>query len=158
VGGGPFPTELDDPIGQHLQTEGAEFGSTTGRPRRCGWLDMVVLRNAARLNGLTSLTITKLDVLTGLDQVRIATSYLHRTGSMETFPTECFTLESCEPSYMNFPGWSEDISAARTFSDLPPRTQGYLRAVEELSEVPLSIISVGPGREQTIMLQNPFES
>jgi adenylosuccinate synthase len=157
VGGGPFPTELDDAVGQHLQKVGAEFGSTTGRPRRCGWLDMVVLKNAARLNGLSSLTITKLDVLTGLDQVRIATSYVHETSSMEIFPNECFTLESCEPTYMDLPGWSEDISEARNFTDLPAKAQRYLRAIEEVSEIPLSIISVGPGREQTIMLQNPFE-
>ena len=157
VGGGPFPTELEDEVGKHLQKVGAEFGSTTGRPRRCGWLDMVVLKNAARLNGLTSLTITKLDVLSGLEQIRIATSYVHGTSSMENFPNECFTLESCKPSYMDFAGWSEDITSARTFSDLPANTQSYLRAIEELAEIPLSIVSVGPGREQTIMMHNPFE-
>ena len=157
VGGGPFPTELEDEVGKHLQKVGAEFGSTTGRPRRCGWLDMVVLKNAARLNGLTSLTITKLDVLSGLEQIRIATSYVHGTSSMENFPNECFTLESCKPSYMDFAGWSEDITSARTFSDLPANTQSYLRAIEELAEITLSIVSVGPGREQTIMMQNPFE-
>jgi adenylosuccinate synthase len=157
VGGGPFPTELTDTVGKHLQKIGAEFGSTTGRPRRCGWLDMVVLRNAARLNGLTSLTITKLDVLTGLERIRVATSYVHETSSTEIFPNECFTLESCDPSYETFPGWSQDISSARTFSDLPANTQSYLRAIEELAEIPLSIVSVGPGREQTIMMQNPFE-
>jgi adenylosuccinate synthase len=140
VGGGPFPTELEDQVGKHLQKVGAEFGSTTGRPRRCGWLDMVVLKNAARLNGL-----------------RIATSYVHGNSSMENFPNECFTLESCDPSYETFPGWSQDITSARTFSDLPANTQSYLRAIEELAEIPLSIVSVGPGREQTIMMQNPFE-
>jgi adenylosuccinate synthase len=157
VGSGPFPTELTDTVGQYLQKVGAEFGSTTGRPRRCGWLDMVVLRNAARLNGLTSLTITKLDVLTGLEEIRVATSYVHEASSMEIFPNECFTLESCDPSYETFPGWSQDIRSARAFSQLPTETQRYLRAVEELSEIPLSIVSVGPGREQTIMMQNPFE-
>ncbi len=157
VGSGPFPTELTDTVGQHLQKVGAEFGSTTGRPRRCGWLDMVVLRNAARLNGLTSLTITKLDVLTGLEEIRVATSYVHEASSMEIFPNECFTLESCDPSYETFPGWSQDISSARAFSQLPTKTQRYLRAIEELAEIPLSIVSVGPGREQTIMMQNPFE-
>jgi adenylosuccinate synthase len=157
VGGGPFPTELEDEIGMHLQKEGAEFGSTTGRPRRCGWLDMVVLKNAARLNGLTSLAITKLDVLTGLEEIRIATSYVHEAIAMETFPFECATLEKCDPSYESFSGWSEQISSARAFSDLPSKTQRYLRAVEELAEVPLSIISVGPGRDQTILLKNPFE-
>ena len=156
VGGGPFPTELEDEVGKHLQEVGVEFGSTTGRPRRCGWLDMVVLKNAARLNGLTSLTITKLDVLSGLEQIRIATSYVHGTSSMENFPNECFTLESCKPSYVDFEGWSEDITAARKFSDLPAKTQSYLRAIEELAEIPLSIVSVGPDREQTIMLKDPF--
>jgi len=157
VGGGPFPTELEDEVGKHLQKVGAEFGSTTGRPRRCGWLDMVVLKNAALLNGLTSLAITKLDVLSGLEKIRIATSYVHGTRSMENFPNECFTLESCKPSYLDFAGWSEDISTARKFSDLPAETQSYLRAIEELAEIPLSLVSVGPGREQTIMLKNPFE-
>lgn len=157
VGSGPFPTELTDTVGQHLQKVGAEFGSTTGRPRRCGWLDMVVLRNAARLNGLTSLTITKLDVLTGLEEIRVATSYVHEKSSMEIFPNECLTLESCEPSYETFPGWSQDISSVRTFSQLPTKTQRYLRAIEELAEIPLSLVSVGPEREQTIMMQNPFE-
>jgi len=157
VGGGPFPTELEDDVGKHLQEVGVEFGSTTGRPRRCGWLDTVVLKNAARLNGLTSLTITKLDVLSGLEQIRIATSYVHGTSTMENFPNECFTLESCKPSYMDFEGWSEDITTARKFSDLPAKTQSYLRAIEELAEIPLSIVSVGPDREQTIMLKDPFE-
>ena len=157
VGGGPFPTELEDEIGMHLQQEGAEFGSTTGRPRRCGWLDMVVLRNAASLNGLTSLAITKLDVLTGLEEIRIATSYVHEASAMQSFPFECFTLEKCDPSYESFPGWTEDISSARDFSDLPAKTQRYLRAIEELAEVPISIVSVGPGRNQTILLRNPFE-
>ena len=157
VGGGPFPTELEDEIGKHLQQEGAEFGSTTGRPRRCGWLDMGVLKNAARLNGLNSLAITKLDVLTGLEEICIATSYVHEASAMETFPFECFTLEKCDPSYETFSGWSENISSARDFSDLPVNTQRYLRAIEELAEVPLSIISVGPGRNQTILLRNPFE-
>jgi adenylosuccinate synthase len=119
---------------------------------------MVVLRNAARLNGLTSLAITKLDVLTGLEEIRIATSYVHEASPMEIFPYECFTLEKCDPSYESFAGWSEDISSARDFSDLPVKTQRYLRAIEELAEVPLSIVSVGPGRNQTILLRNPFET
>jgi adenylosuccinate synthase len=156
VGGGPFPTELNDSVGAHLQDKGVEFGSTTGRPRRCGWLDMVVLRNAARLNGLTSLAITKLDVLSGLERIHIATSYTHNADSLTTFPYECLTLENCEPSYVDFPGWDEDITGVRSFSDLPAQTQSYLRAIEELSEIPISIISVGPGREQTMLLENPF--
>jgi adenylosuccinate synthase len=117
---------------------------------------MVVLRNAARLSGLNGLVITKLDVLTGIDPVRIATSYVHGNGSMDSFPTECFTLENCEPSYVEFPGWNEDISNVRSFAELPFNTQKYLRAIEELSEIPLSIISVGPDRTQTIVLQDPF--
>jgi adenylosuccinate synthase len=157
VGGGPFPTELTDAVGEHLQKKGAEFGSTTGRPRRCGWLDLVVVKNAARLNGLSSLAITKLDVLSGLDRVRIAVSYTKDEGASVTFPTDCFLMERCEPSYVDLPGWSENIAAARRFADLPANTQRYLRTIEELTGTRLSIVSVGAGREQTIMLQNPFE-
>jgi adenylosuccinate synthase len=157
VGGGPFPTELTDAVGAHLQEKGVEFGSTTGRPRRCGWLDLVVVKNAARLNGLSSLAITKLDVLTGLDKVRIAVSYAKDATDSVTFPTDCFLMEQCEPSYLELPGWSENIAAARRFSDLPANAQRYLRTIEELTETPLTIISVGAGREQTITLKNPFE-
>lgn len=157
VGSGPFPTELTGAVGEHLQSRGAEFGSTTGRPRRCGWLDMVGLRNAARLNGLTSLAVTKLDVLTGLHPVSVATSYRHQEQTLETFPVDCYLLERCEPSYREFSGWSEDIGDARRFSDLPAGAQSYLRAIEEMAEIPLSVISVGPSREQTIVLQNPFD-
>jgi adenylosuccinate synthase len=117
---------------------------------------MVVLRNAASLNGLTSLAITKLDVLTGLEEIYIATSYVHEANAMQSFPFECFTLEKCDPSYESFPGWTEDISSARDFADLPAKAQLYLRAIEELAEVPISIVSVGPGRNQTILLRNPF--
>ena len=157
VGGGPFPTELTDAVGARLQKKGDEFGSTTGRPRRCGWLDLVVVKNAARLNGLSSVAVTKLDVLTGLDRVRIAVSYAKDEGASVSFPTDCFVMERCEPSYLDLPGWSDDIAAARRFSDLPANAQRYLRTIEELTETPLSIVSVGAGREQTIMLQNPFE-
>ena len=157
VGGGPFPTELTDAVGTHLQQRGVEFGSTTGRPRRCGWLDLVVVKNAARLNGLSSLAITKLDVLTGLDKVRIAVSYAKDATKSVTFPTDCFLMEQCEPSYLELSGWSENIAAARRFSDLPANAQRYLRTIEELTETPLTIISVGAGREETIMLKNPFE-
>jgi adenylosuccinate synthase len=97
-----------------------------------------------------------LDVLTGLDQIRIATAYVHESSSTEIFPNECFTLERCDPSYLNLPGWREDITGAREFSDLPSKTQSYLRNIEELAEIPLSVVSVGPGREQTIMLRDPF--
>jgi adenylosuccinate synthase len=157
VGGGPFPTELTDAVGGHLQKKGVEFGATTGRPRRCGWLDLVVVKNAARLNGLSSVAVTKLDVLTGLDPVRIAVSYATAGGASVTFPTDCFLMERCEPSYLDLPGWSEDIAATRRFADLPGNTQRYLRTIEELTETPLSIVSVGASREQTIVLRNPFE-
>jgi adenylosuccinate synthase len=158
VGGGPFPTELTDVVGEHLQEKGAEFGATTGRPRRCGWLDMMVLTNAARLNGLSTLAVTKLDVLTGMDRLRIATSYLHDERPVATFPTEASALARCKPSYLDLPGWNEDISTARSFSALPAKTQGYLRTVEELAGVPLGVISVGPERQQTIVLRDPFRS
>jgi adenylosuccinate synthase len=157
VGSGPFPTELTNAVGEHLQKKGAEFGSTTGRPRRCGWLDLVVVKNAARLNGLSSLAITKLDVLTGFDGVRIAVSYTKDEQESVAFPTDCFLMERCEPFYLDLPGWSGDIAAARRFSDLPVNAQRYLRTIEELTETPLGIVSVGAGREETILLQNPFE-
>jgi adenylosuccinate synthase len=157
VGGGPFPTELTDAVGEHLQQKGVEFGSTTGRPRRCGWLDLVVVKNAARLNGLSSLAITKLDVLTGLNELRIGVSYAKDNAASVTFPTDCFLMDQCEPSYLDLAGWSEDLAGARRFSDLPANAQRYLRAIEELTETPLTIISVGAGREQTILLENPFE-
>lgn len=156
VGQGPFPTELFDEIGDRIQKKGAEFGATTGRKRRCGWIDMVLLRNAARLNGLTGLVITKLDVLGGLDTIKICTRYTYKDRDIDNFPADLDILAQCRPIYESLPGWREDISGVRRFEDLPKNTRNYLRRIEELMETPIEIISVGPGREETIVVKNPF--
>jgi len=156
VGQGPFPTELFDEIGEQIQQKGAEFGATTGRKRRCGWLDTVILRNAVRLNSLTGLAITKLDVLGGLDEIKICTGYTCRGKSIPEFPANLKVLHDCEPVYETLPGWSEDISGIRTYADLPENTKTYLNRIEALTETPIDLISVGPGRKETIVLKNSF--
>ena len=157
VGAGPFPSELFDEIGDRIQKTGVEFGATTGRRRRCGWLDAVLLENAARLNGLTHLAITKLDVLSGIEQLKICTAYQHKGQLIERFPANLKVLADCTPVYENLPGWTEDISAVRRYKDLPENTKNYLRRLEELTETKIGIVSVGPGREETIVLANPFK-
>jgi adenylosuccinate synthase len=156
VGAGPFPTELHDETGDYMQKRGAEFGSTTGRRRRCGWLDLVAIRDSVRLNGLSSLSITKLDVLTGLEKLKICIGYDLGGQSIESTPASLNSLAQCSPIYEELPGWQEDISSVRERNRLPAETRAYLQRIEEMTEVPLSIISVGPGREQTIVVQDPF--
>jgi adenylosuccinate synthase len=156
VGSGPFITEALDADGEHMQVQGAEFGATTGRKRRTGWLDMVVLRDSARLNGLTGLAITKLDVLTGLNPLKICVAYDLKDQRLTVPPASLSALEQCTPVYEEYPGWQEDITKVRTFADLPQAAQNYLKKVEELSGVPIQIVSVGPDREETITLANPF--
>jgi adenylosuccinate synthase len=156
VGQGPFPTELFDDVGDRIQKKGAEFGATTGRKRRCGWIDMVLLRNAARLNGLTGLVITKLDVLGGLESLKICIQYMDDDRDIIDFPADLDVLARCQPVYITLPGWQEDISGVRRFEDLPENTKNYLRRIEELMETPIEMISVGPGREETIVINNPL--
>jgi adenylosuccinate synthase len=156
VGAGPFTTELFDDIGDYIQEKGAEFGATTGRRRRCGWLDTLVLNNAVRLNGLTGLAITKLDVLGGLEEIKICFAYRYKGQRMDAFPANLKVLESCEPIYETLPGWEEDVSHLRRYGDLPTNVRRYLKRIEELTGVPVQIVSVGPGREQTIVLNNPL--
>jgi len=158
VGAGPFPSELFDKTGEYLQSKGAEFGATTGRRRRCGWLDMVILNNAVRLNGLTGMAITKLDVLGGLDRIEICTAYRHKGRVMDTFPASLKVLAECEPVYETAAGWSEDISGIDRYDKLPDPVKRYLARIEELAGVPIQIISVGPQRDQTIVMENPFSS
>lgn len=158
VGSGPFPTELFDEIGDKIQKKGAEFGATTGRRRRCGWLDTVLLRNAVRLNGLTGLVITKLDVLGGLEQLKICTGYDYNGEIVPDFPASLKILGSCKPVYDILPGWQEDISGIRKFKDLPENAKKYLSRIEQLTETPIDIISVGPGRDETIIVNNPFQN
>jgi adenylosuccinate synthase len=158
VGRGPFPCELFDEIGEKIQNKGAEFGATTGRKRRCGWLDMVILRNAVRLNGLTGLAITKLDVLDGLEEIKICTGYQCKGDKIDCFPANIKSLEGCQPVYETHPGWAEDITGARTMEDLPENARKYLKRIEELAETPIQIVSVGPGREQTIVVTHPYDA
>lgn len=156
VGRGPFPTELFDETGDFIQVKGAEFGATTGRKRRCGWLDTVILKNAVRLNGLTGVTITKLDVLGGLKSLKICTAYEFEGRVVKDFPASLKVLAGCKPIFETLPGWSEDISGIRKTEDLPENTRNYLKRVEELIETPIDIVSVGPGRDETIVIKNPF--
>ncbi|MCP4541454.1 MAG: adenylosuccinate synthase [Chloroflexi bacterium] len=152
VGAGPFPTELLDDVGQRMREIGAEYGTTTGRPRRCGWLDLVILRYAARVNGLDEFALTKLDVLSGLDRLLVAVAYERGGERTEYFPAE-FGMESLaewEPVYEELPGWTEDITGARTRDDLPPAAREYVERVEEWTGVPISLIGVGPEREQAV--------
>jgi adenylosuccinate synthase len=156
VGQGPFPTELLDETGENIQKKGAEFGATTGRRRRCGWLDMVILKNAVRLNSLTGLAITKMDVLDGLETVKICTAYEYKGEILHDFPASLKVLAACTPVYETHPGWPEDISNVRSIEDLPQNAQKYLKRIEELCEVPIEIVSVGPQRDETIVVKNPF--
>ncbi|MBW2608658.1 MAG: adenylosuccinate synthase [Deltaproteobacteria bacterium] len=156
VGRGPFPTELFDETGDFIQEKGAEFGATTGRKRRCGWLDTVILKNAVRLNGLTGITITKLDVLGGLKSLNICTAYEFEGKVVKDFPAGLKVLAGCKPICETLPGWSEDISGIRKIEDLPENARNYLNRIEELIETPIDILSVGPGREETIVIKNPF--
>ncbi|MCL6447240.1 MAG: adenylosuccinate synthase [Armatimonadetes bacterium] len=156
VGEGPFPTELKDALGDHIRTRGHEFGTTTGRPRRCGWFDGVVARYATRINGLDCLAVTKLDVLSGLEKVKVCTAYRYRGELITEFPATLKVLAECEPVYEEFPGWAEDISNIRRYEDLPANAKNYLARLAELARTPVALISVGPSREQTIVTQNVF--
>ena len=157
VGEGPFPSELFDATGDTIQRNGAEFGATTGRKRRCGWLDTVILRNAVRLNGLTGIAITKLDVLGGLESLQICTGYEYNGEILQDFPASLNILSECKPIYETVPGWSENISNIRVIEDLPKDARNYLNRIEELIETPIHLISLGPARDETIMVINPFE-
>ncbi|MBR4741908.1 MAG: adenylosuccinate synthase, partial [Desulfovibrio sp.] len=152
VGAGPFPTELHDNTGTTLQKNGHEFGATTGRPRRCGWLDTVLLRASARLNGLTELAVTKLDVLCGLPSLKICTAYRLHGETIDYLPFGEGMLAKVEPVYEELPGFNSDISQCKKRDDLPKEARCYLDRMAELINVPLSYISVGPDREQTIVL------
>lgn len=157
VGEGPFPTELFDEIGDKIQKTGAEFGATTGRKRRCGWLDTVILNNAVRLNSLTGLVVTKLDVLDDLDTINICTAYDYKGTQLDDFPADLGVLAECKPIYESLPGWKENISKIRSYNDLPVNTKNYLKRVEELTETKIDIVSVGPGRKETIVLNKIFD-
>ena len=156
VGSGPFPTELFDETGDQLQKKGGEFGATTGRKRRCGWLDCVVASEAIRLNSITGLAVTKLDVLSGQPSLNIATSYKADAREYKAMPSNIRITERITPVYEEISGWQEEIGAARSVEDLPRQARDYIKRIEEITETPAVIISVGPARDETLLLQNPF--
>ncbi|MDO8446279.1 MAG: adenylosuccinate synthase [Deltaproteobacteria bacterium] len=156
VGEGPFPTELTDMTGDWLREKGQEFGATTGRPRRCGWFDAVVLRHAARVNGLSGMAITKLDILSGLSKIKICTGYRFEGKIYNEFPSNPRVLNGAEPLYEEMDGWVEDLSSVKDIDSLPYNAKKYLKRIEELSGVETTLVSVGMERDQTILIKNPF--
>lgn len=158
VGEGPFPTELEDETGEFLRAQGGEFGSTTGRPRRCGWFDLVVVQQAIRLNSINCIALTKLDVLSGLDHINICTGYRCGENILSAFPTDLSVLRQCEPVYETVPGWKEDISTVSAYEDLPQAAKNYIARLEELTGVFMCMISVGVKRTQNITRANPFDA
>jgi adenylosuccinate synthase len=157
VGEGPFPTELKDATGERLQQVGREFGATTGRKRRCGWLDIVLVRHAIRLSGINGIALTKLDVLTGLKKIRVCTGYRTEHDEFtEAVPANLKVLASCKPAYEEIDGWDEDITKAKRMEDLPTNTRRYIERIEKLTGVRMALVSVGPDRDETISLYDPF--
>jgi adenylosuccinate synthase len=156
VGSGPFPTEIKDALGDHLRERGGEYGATTGRPRRCGWLDMVGLRHAVRVNGTTGIVITKLDILDGLDTIKICTSYRHNGKVYEEFPKETNIFEECEPVYEEVEGWTASTLGLKDFSKLPRAAKGYIKRIEKLLGVKVHIISTGQRRDELVLLKDQF--
>ncbi len=153
VGSGPFPTELDDSIGEHIRQRGDEYGATTGRPRRCGWFDAVVGRYAVLINGLTTLVITKLDVLDELEEIKICTGYTYKGKPLGHFPIDVTMLENVDPVYETHPGWQTDTSKITRYEELPQAVKSYLFRISEIVGTDISIISLGPGRDATIILE-----
>jgi adenylosuccinate synthase len=156
VGSGPFPTEQENPIGERLREKGGEYGATTGRPRRCGWLDMVALRHSIRINGLTGIVLTKLDVLDGFDEIKICTSYKCDSETVSDFPKEAALLSRCTPVYESVTGWKESTNGLTSFGDLPREAKDYIKTIEEMLGVEVQIVSTGPKRDQLIMIKEQF--
>jgi adenylosuccinate synthase len=157
VGAGPFPTELFDELGEYLTKRGREYGATTGRRRRCGWFDAVVLRRAAQINSLSGLCITKLDVLDELDTLRICVNYRCNQEFYDTLPPGAELLADCQPEYIDMPGWKSSTIGIKRYEDLPPNARAYLEKIQELVGVPIDIISTGPDRKETIVMRHPFD-
>jgi adenylosuccinate synthase len=156
VGGGPFPSELDDAVGEGLRARGQEFGATTGRARRCGWLDAVAVRRTVMINGINGLCVTKLDVLDGEPVVRVCVGYRYRGQETDQAPLDAAGWHECQPVYQDFEGWSETTRGAKRFSDLPRNAQRYLEGVQDLVGCPVAMVSTGPDRLENIVLQDPF--
>ena len=156
VGNGPFPTELHDEVGKHLSTRGVEFGATTGRARRCGWFDAVLMRRSARLNSLSGICLTKLDVLDGLETIRVCVAYQYRGERIESVPIGADCYVQCTPVWEELPGWSESTAGITSYADLPANARTYVERLGELVGVPVDILSTGPDRTETIILRHPF--
>jgi len=156
VGSGPFPTEITDSLGDKLRERGGEYGATTGRPRRCGWLDMVILRHSARINGLTGIALTKLDILDAIDVIKICTSYKYKGKTLEEFPKEINILEECEPVYEEVNGWSTSTIGIKDFKRLPKAAKAYIKKIEKMLGVKVQIISTGQRRDELIQLKGQF--
>lgn len=156
VGSGPFPTELTDDIGQHLAKRGNEFGAVTGRPRRCGWFDLPLMRRSAQINSLTSLCINKIDVMDELASIKLCIGYRYKNQTLTLAPTDFEVFKSCEPIYEELPGWQQSTYGLQDYQQLPQHAKDYLQRIEDLTEVPIDIISTGPGREDTIVLRHPL--
>ena len=157
VGGGPFPTELSDDVGEHLRQRGQEFGATTGRPRRTGWFDAAALKRSIQLNGVSGLCITKLDVLDGVESVKICVGYELEGGFSEILPVGAEELESCKPVYEDLPGWMESTVGIRAFDKLPAPARKYLDRIQALAGIPIDLVSTGPERDETIVRRHPFD-
>jgi len=156
VGNGPFPTELFDDTGEHLSSRGAEFGATTGRRRRCGWFDAVLMRKSARLNSLSGLCLTKLDVLDGLESIGLCVAYRYDDREIDVVPQGAENYARCEPIIEMFPGWTQSTAGVRTMEELPDNARSYIRRIEAMVGVPVDILSTGPDRQDTIVLRDPF--
>ena len=156
VGSGPFPTELDDETGERLGVRGHEFGTVTGRTRRCGWFDSVLVRQSAAVGGITGIALTKIDVLDGFDEVKICTGYILRGETLDYFPAHAADQAEVEPVYESMPGWSETTAGARSWADLPAQAIKYIRRIEELIQCPVALVSTSPEREDTILVRDPF--
>jgi adenylosuccinate synthase len=156
VGSGPFPTELFDETGATLAKRGHEFGSTTGRARRCGWFDAVILRRAIDVNSISGICLTKLDVLDGLETINICVGYKNENGAVIDAPSDADSYIGLEPVYEEMPGWSESTLGVKTLEELPQAARDYIKRIEELVGAPIDIISTGPDRNETIVLRHPF--
>ena len=158
VGEGPFPTELNDEVGLRLKDKGKEFGATTGKPRRCGWIDIVALKHSIRINGFTYLALTKLDVLTGVKKIKVCRAYKLEGKEVPEFPSSIYTLQNCEPVYEEVAGWQEDLTGIKKYNDLPKNAKKYIKLLEKSMERKFILISVGFERGETIIVKKPFPS
>ena len=156
VGSGPFPTELYDDVGKRIASRGNEFGATTGRPRRCGWFDAAALRRSVQINGVSGLCVTKLDVLDGMESLQVGIGYRVDGERFDILPVGAEMLAQCEPIYEEVPGWTASTVGVKRHEDLPPEARTYLKVMESVCGVPIDMISTGPDREETIILNHPF--